>query len=118
MLDGKVFRLGKFARLHADGLQQNDVALHDKYRFPVSSLHVHVDRGVVVAVEEESESVSRENCRHGDGFLRGQRGQRGERGWRWERGLVNGGGGWNAFPMTPAGVPDLSRWREPPVTAP
>jgi hypothetical protein len=33
-------------------------------------LHMHVDWGVVVAVEEESESVFSENCRHGDVFLR------------------------------------------------
>ncbi len=70
MLDCKVFCLGEFARLHSDRLTQNDFALHEKYRFPVSLLHMHVDWGVVVAVEEESESVFSENCRHGDVFLR------------------------------------------------
>ncbi len=57
VLDCKVLRLGKFTCFHPDRLTQNDVALHDKYRFPVLTLHMDVDWGVVVAVKEESESV-------------------------------------------------------------
>jgi len=70
MLDCKIFCLCKFARLHSDRLTQDDLALHEKNRFPVSALHMHVDWGMVVAVEEESESVFREYGWHGDVFLR------------------------------------------------
>ena len=55
MLDCKIFCLCKFARLHSDRLTQDDLALHEENRFPVSALYVHVDWGVVVAVEEESQ---------------------------------------------------------------
>jgi hypothetical protein len=64
MLDCKVFCLRKFARLHADRLPQNDIALNDKYSFSVPKLHMDVDWGVVVAVEEESESIFGEYSRH------------------------------------------------------
>ena len=74
MLDCKIFCLCKFARLHSDRLTQDDLALHEENRFPVSALYVHVDRGVVVAVEEESESVFREYCRHENVFLRQRQG--------------------------------------------
>jgi len=65
VFDCEVFCLRKLARLHADRLAQNDIALNDKYSFSVPELHMDVDWGVVVAVEEESESVFGEYSRHG-----------------------------------------------------
>lgn len=70
MFDCKTFCPGKFTRLHADRLTQGDLPFNDKDRLPVSSLHVHVDRGVIVAVEEESESVFGKYCRHKRIFFR------------------------------------------------
>ena len=69
MLDCKVFCLGQFARLHSDRLPKHDLAFHDKNGFSVSAPHMDVDWGVVIAVEEKSESIFCEYCRHVVYFL-------------------------------------------------
>ena len=64
MLACKVFGFGKLTRLHSDRFTKHDLTFHDKNGFPISALHMNVDWGVVVAVEEEFESVFGEYCRH------------------------------------------------------
>lgn len=70
MLACKIFGLGKLTRLHSDRFTKRDLPFHDKNGFPVSALHMNVDWGVVVAIEEEFESVFGEYCRHCIFFLR------------------------------------------------
>jgi hypothetical protein len=66
MLDCKIFCLGKLTRPHTYRFAQYNVAIHDKYRFTIPTLHMDMDGSVVVAVKEESESVFGKYCRHGE----------------------------------------------------
>lgn len=70
MLACKVFCLRKVTGFHSDRFTKRDVTFDDKYGFPIPALHVNVDWAMVIAVEEESESVLGEYCRHDVFFLR------------------------------------------------
>ena len=56
--------MSKIFDLHPDRLTENNVTLHFKDRFAVTSLHMHMNRSVIIAVEEKSEPVFGEECRH------------------------------------------------------
>ncbi len=69
MLNRKLFRLGKFTRLHSDRLPQNHFPFHHKNGLTITALYMHVDWCVIVAVEKESKSVFDEYCQYADLFF-------------------------------------------------
>ena len=71
LLDNKFFVLlcqvlcfQKFFRLETNRFAQNDVSFNLKYSLAAATPDVNVDWYVVVAVEEEPETVLGENCGH------------------------------------------------------
>ena len=72
LLDSKFFVLlcqvlcfQKFLRLETNGFAQNDVSINLKYSLAAATPDVNVDWDVVVAAEEEPETVLGENRGHG-----------------------------------------------------
>jgi hypothetical protein len=57
VFDYQVLRLGKLPGHHSYRLTKNDSAIHLENRLAATPLYMNVDRGVIVAVEEEPESV-------------------------------------------------------------
>jgi hypothetical protein len=72
MLPCQLFGPTKVLKLQTHGFPEGNLALDAEHRFATTLADVHVDRAMVVAVEEATEAFVGENSRHDRSVLPGQ----------------------------------------------